>query len=205
MNSTYLEDVIRKEELRRKVDGEIQNLSSLHNYNIEFERIGDIFVSNSGRLNAYLNKKTRLFKFVKVYTYCTEDPSTAKFLWKMADNCFSEVELSTRRKDTLEVKGIVGSRSKIVGKLPNDIYIKVKNKRIDIKLDFVTNPYDLTVSIYEVSSTSLEYEMSKFQNAKIKKELDSFKKYQEDYEKRRKKYISELISIIDIYSKSKDI
>lgn len=202
MNNTYLEDVIYKEELRRKVDREIQNLSSMNDYNIEFERIGDVLISNDGKLNAYLKKKTRLFKWVKVYTYCTGEPSTVKFLWKMADDCFSEVELSTRRKDTLEIKGIVGSRSKIVGKLPDDIYIKVKDKVIDIKLDFITNPYDLTVSIYEVSSTSLEYEMSKFQNSKSQKQIEGFNKYQEDYE-RRKKYINELVSIIDIYSKNK--
>lgn len=199
----HLKSVVEKEELRRKVDNEIRNLSSLNNYNVKFERIGDVSVSNNGSLNALLKKKTKLFKWVKIYTYSKEDHLVSKFLWKMADDCHSEVEISTRRKDSLEVKGIVGSRSKIVGKLPNEIYEKVKDKNIDIDLDFVTNPYDLTVSIYEVSYTSLDAETSKFRGSKDKKQKENFVKHQKEYEDRKRKYIEELMTVINLYAKQK--
>lgn len=147
----------QEERIRRQqcVEDTLKELNyNKGSFNVKYYRRGMYSISDDGKLNIPIKKLSRIHNHVKVNVYYND--SVTKFLWKMVEKISScdelqtEVEISRVRNDVIEVKGVVGSRSKIVGKIPDDIYNEIKDKIIDISIDFISHPNDLTVSIFEV-------------------------------------------------------
>lgn len=150
-----------------KIDDELKMLEKAESnreenkefsYPVKYSRMADFTITDTGKLRVLVKKSAKIYQFVDVETYCHTDDSANNFLWRMFHNDLrAEVELR-ERKNMIEVKGVIGSSSKIVGKLPDDIYQKVKDKALEGEFEFIANPKYLCISLYEITCDFFEFD-----------------------------------------------
>lgn len=160
-------------DINEKFDRKLSNLTyNEDNPETRFTRTGEVSLSEDGKICAVVRKTTRIYRWIDVCTYHKYDSEVYAFLWKLVNWLNKEgkyadlvdVTLSSK-KDRIDVKVTFASKSRIVGKLPDDIYNEIKDRSdlelLEARLDFIEEPGDLNISIYEHG-----YDVIKFDNWK---------------------------------------